>query len=164
MNQRNRIFAAVLVLSLFTLELQGQSREVPVYDFEAFEPLLQPENDTLYVLNFWATWCRPCVAELPYFEKINAEYADQKVKVILVSLDFSENLETMVIPFLDKRNIKSQVILLEESDPNSWIDKVSTDWSGAIPATIFIRNNKSKFHEGDYSYDALKAEIDSFIN
>jgi thiol-disulfide isomerase/thioredoxin len=147
---------------LFTEKSDAQNRQIPVLSFTEFEPLMQQQNDTLYVLNFWATWCRPCVAELPYFEKINADYADEKVKVILVSLDFSDNLDSRVIPFLEKRNIQSEVILLDESNPNSWIDKVSPDWSGAIPATLIYRNEKSEFYEQDFDYDELSDIIDNF--
>ena len=149
-------------LLFFTHSSKAQNRQVPVLNFEEFEPLMQQHNDTLYVLNFWATWCRPCVVELPYFEKINEEYANKKVKVVLVSLDFVENLDSRVLPFLEKRNIQSSVILLDEANPNSWINKVSPDWSGAIPATLFYRNKKSEFYEQDFDYDELLKLIENF--
>lgn len=156
----------IILLSVFLLFFiytsDAQNRQVPVLNFEEFEPLMQQHNDTLYVLNFWATWCRPCVAELPSFEKINEEYADKNVKVVLVSLDFVENLDSRVLPFLEKRNIQSSVILLDEANPNSWIDKVSSDWSGAIPATLIYRNKKAEFYEQDFDYDELAKLIENF--
>ena len=69
------------------------SQNIPALNFEALEPFLKKENDTLYVVNFWATWCKPCIKELPAFEKINSEYKSQKVKVLMVSLDFPEHME-----------------------------------------------------------------------
>ena len=104
----------------------------------------QNKNDTTYVINFWATWCKPCVKELPYFEKIAWDYSDKNVKVLLVSLDFPDKIESQVIPFMEKNNIKSEVVLLDDPDANSWIPKVSPDWSGAIPATVIYKNEKRK--------------------
>jgi len=100
--------------------------------------IFQQKNDTTYVINFWATWCAPCVKELPYFEKLNQKYTDKKVKVILVSQDFSKQLEKKLKPFLEKNKLQSEVLVLIDPDANSWIDKVNPAWSGAIPATVII--------------------------
>ncbi len=132
------------------------------YDFKAFESFLKMQNDTTYVVNFWATWCQPCVEELPNFEKLNAEYQSQKVKVILVSLDMRKQVESNLIPFVQKRNLKSQVIHLSDSDANAWISKVDSAWSGAIPATVIYKKNKRKFYEQSFSFDQLKGELAQF--
>src|SRR5690606_6809447 len=67
------------------------SKKVVSLNFEALEKkYFQKKNDSIYVINFWATWCKPCIKELPAFEKIASEYADKKVKVLLVSLDFPD--------------------------------------------------------------------------
>ena len=88
-----------------------QDEPVKVVDFKGLEPHLNKQNDTTYVINFWATWCGPCVKELPYFEKITESYKDKKVKVIPVSLDFPKSYKKSLLPFLVKRGIKSEVIL-----------------------------------------------------
>jgi thiol-disulfide isomerase/thioredoxin len=136
---------------------------IPSYDFEEFQQFLQKKNDTTYVVNFWATWCKPCIKELPYFEKINTEYADDKVKVILVSLDFPDLLEKQVIPFVEKRGLKSQVILLDDSDANSWIPKVDAAWSGAIPATVIYNKKNRTFYEKAFTYEELETEIKAIL-
>lgn len=136
---------------------------IPVYDFEGFEPYLQKENDTIYIVNFWATWCKPCVKELPYFESIGEEFAHQKVKVLLVSLDFSEKLESHVLPFIEKHQLKSEVILLDDVDSNTWIPKVAESWSGAIPATLIYSRHERKFYEGSFTYDELLTELNTFL-
>ena len=136
---------------------------IPSYDFSEFEQYLQKKNDTTYVVNFWATWCKPCIKELPYFEKINSDYAEKKVKVILVSLDFPDILEKQVIPFVEKRGIKSQVILLDDGDANTWIPKVDKNWSGAIPATVIYNKTGRKFYEKSFSYEELETEIKSIL-
>ncbi len=132
----------------------------PVMHFQNFKSYLHKQNDTIYVLNFWATWCRPCVKELPYFEQISQNYKFQKLKVILVSLDFSEDMETKLKPFIQRKNLQSEIIVMDDPDANSWIDKVDKSWSGAIPATLIYRGNKKVFHEGSLSYE----QIEDLIN
>lgn len=133
---------------------------IPSYNFNELNTFLTKDSDTTYVINFWATWCKPCVKELPAFEKLNAESSNMKVKVILVSLDFPEKLETQVIPFIEKNEIKSQVFLLDDADANSWIPRVSKDWSGAIPATLIYSNIVRRFYERSFTYEELIKELD----
>lgn len=125
---------------------------IPVYDFKGFEPLLHINNDTTYVVNFWATWCKPCVAELPYFEQLNEQYKNQKVKVLLVSLDFSTQIEKKLNPFLERKQLKSEVVVLDDPDANGWIDKVDPKWSGAIPATVIYQGDKRAFYEESFEH------------
>ncbi|MGI9551366.1 MAG: redoxin domain-containing protein [Aurantibacter sp.] len=118
---------------------------IPVYDkFEKLEPLFQLDNDTTYVINFWATWCQPCIKELPYFEELHVEHEDKLVKVILCSLDFPQHLETKLVPFAQKNQLRSEVVVLLDGSYNDWIDKVSPEWSGAIPATYIFKGDKKK--------------------
>ncbi len=136
---------------------------IPTVDYDGLEPYLTKDNDSTYVVNFWATWCKPCIKEMPYFERIQAEYAKEKVQVVFVSLDFPDKLNTQVIPFIEKNNIQSKVILLDDSDANSWIPKVSQEWSGAIPATVIYKGKERKFYERSFSYEELKKEVTSIL-
>ncbi|MCC6370443.1 MAG: TlpA family protein disulfide reductase [Bacteroidia bacterium] len=102
-------------------------------------------SDSTYVVNFWATWCKPCVQELPGFDSL--AMAMPHVKVLLVCLDFKEELGKKVNPFLLKKGIKSECVLLDEVNGNDFVDKISPKWSGAIPATYFVKGNKREFVE-----------------
>ncbi|MDO5969871.1 TlpA disulfide reductase family protein [Flavivirga aquimarina] len=135
-----------------------------IYDYEGIEKFLNKKDDKIYVINFWATWCAPCVKELPYFEKLNSEYRDKNVEVILISLDFPHLYESKLKPFIKKRGLKSKVIALNDDDMNTWIPKVNKDWSGAIPATIIYKNDSSKFFEQSFTYDELETELKQFLN
>ena len=117
------------------------------------------------VVNIWATWCRPCVKELPYFEQAQQIYANKGVKVLLVSVDFADELETKVAPFVKSKNMACEVVLLDESNPNSWIDRVNKDWSGSIPVTFVVDKNGAykAFHVGDFTPEALNQYIDKII-
>ena len=132
------------------------------YDFNSLEYFLKKDNDTTYVINFWATWCVPCVEELPSFEKLSKEYNDKKVKVLLVSLDMSKQIESRLIPFILKKKLQSKVVVLHDPDANAWIERVATSWSGAIPATIIYKKQNRKFYERSFTYEELQNEVNQF--
>jgi len=134
-----------------------------VYDFEGFESFLSKKDGKTYVINFWATWCAPCIKELPYFETVNKKYAENNVEVILVSLDFPKQYERKLIPFIEKKNLESKVIALDDPKMNDWIPKVDEDWSGAIPATIIYNKDKSQFYERSFNLEELENELKQFI-
>ncbi len=126
--------------------------DIPVYSkFADFEHWLHFDNDTTYVINFWATWCKPCVEELPYFEQLHEQFRDQKVKVVLVSLDFKKDLEKKLLPFIKARQLKPTVLALTDSGYNSWIDKVNPAWGGAIPVTLIYQRGKKAFKDDQFA-------------
>jgi thiol-disulfide isomerase/thioredoxin len=139
------------LLAAFMLTLSMGKAQKIYESFEDFAQLLaQTQNDTTYVINFWATWCAPCVKELPYFEKLHQGAAAQKIRVILVSLDFRKDLETKLKPFLAQRQFSASVAALVDSRQNLWIDKVDPSWSGAVPATLVYRGSQRQFKEGEF--------------
>ncbi len=130
-------------------------------EFEAFEKLMHSQSDTLYVINFWATWCKPCIAELPHFEQLQKETSKQNIKVILVSLDSESQWEKSLIPFLRKNNLTAQVLVLPNKKPVDWIDRIEPKWQGSIPATLFFNGAKNirQFYEHEFTYNELKQII-----
>ncbi len=155
----------MLVSVVFLIKGTGQPvYKIDILHFDELEPLLHKVNDTTYIINFWATWCMPCRKELPEFEKIHKEYADQPVRVILISLDFPGQLESSLIPFLEKNDISARTILLDDPDSNSWIDRVDSGWTGSIPATLIYRNQNRKFLEEELDYHTLKQLISETNN
>ncbi|MDH3698266.1 MAG: TlpA family protein disulfide reductase [Flavobacteriaceae bacterium] len=117
--------------------------DIAVYEtFDEIKPLFRQQSDTTYVINFWATWCKPCIEELPYFEELNKAESANPVKVVLVSLDFPQHLENKLLPFIEKYQINSRVDVLLDGSYNDWIDKVSPEWSGAIPATYIYKKKE----------------------
>jgi thiol-disulfide isomerase/thioredoxin len=135
---------------------------VNAYDFSGLEYFLNRKNDTTYVVNFWATWCVPCVAELPHFEKLSEKYKNEKVKVLLVSLDMSSKVETSLIPFIKEKQLKPEVLFLKDPDQNTWVPKVDPAWSGAIPATVIYNKSRCKFYEKSFTYEELEKEVSNF--
>lgn len=125
-----------------------QKIEIPIYNFDELEPHLYSKNDQIVIVNFWAMWCAPCVKELPYLQ----EYANthSEVSLLLVSLDFKEDVDTKLKDFIGKKNINAPVVLLDDPDANRWINKVYSDWSGAIPFTIVSKNEKRFYYERSF--------------
>lgn len=129
-------------LCLFSVIAFAQhARTIHVVDLQK---ILAQQSDQIQIINFWATWCGPCIKELPYFEKLTAE-ARPNVKVMLVSLDLDlDSNPDKVYKFISRKNIRSEVVLLDERDPNLWINKIDKQWSGALPATLLINHKTGK--------------------
>ncbi|HKX85901.1 MAG TPA: TlpA disulfide reductase family protein [Flavobacterium sp.] len=168
----------VLILLMLTLNVFGQAEEsamtpkkiynlngveVKSYDFINLQGYLNKKDETTYVINFWATWCLPCVKELPHFETLNKNYKDKGVKVILVSLDMPKKIETNLIPFIIKKKLQSEVIHLDDPDANAWIEKVAKEWSGSIPATVIYNKESHKFYERSFTYEELENELKTIL-
>ena len=144
-------------------EINKPILELEVYDYAGFETFLNKKDNKVYVINFWATWCAPCVKELPYFEKLNSEYKNKNVEVILVSLDFPHLYDKKLKPFIKDKKLSSKVIALDDVDMNTWIPKVDESWSGSIPATIIYKNDNRKFYEQSFTYEELEKEVKKFL-
>jgi thiol-disulfide isomerase/thioredoxin len=151
----------LLIILIFLLSSGLKAQDV--IDFEGLKKRIEKQNDTLYVINFWATWCKPCIAELPFFERASESHNDKALMILLVSLDFKSDLER-VSAFIQKKQIRNEVVLLSAGNPNSWIDLIDPSWSGAIPATVFYKNKiKLAFHEGDYNQESLNQSINKYL-
>lgn len=139
------------------------ANQLAVYDYNGIEQFLTATDDKVHVVNFWATWCKPCIKELPYFEEVNANYDKKDVEVLLISLDFPQQFEKRLIPYINENNLKSKIIALDDPDMNRWIPMVDESWTGAIPATIIYTKNKRQFYERSFTYEELESEIKQFL-
>ncbi len=153
-------FLAVIIFC-FTFSVHAQPA-IPVFSLTQYQKRVNQKNDTLYIVNFWATWCKPCVEELPSFEKAAQSFSKQPVKIILVSQDAKARTQ-QVKDFLKKNNYCSESFILSEGNPNIWINKIEKKWSGSLPATLlYKKGTKIYFHEGEYaSYEELEKIIHS---
>jgi len=150
--------------SLNASETPATALPFEVYDYDGLKPLLYQNDDKIHVVNFWATWCAPCIKELPDFEKLAETYRKDKVELLLVSLDFPRQYEAKLVPFLEKKQIKSKVVALNDVDQNRWIPDIDSTWSGAIPATIIYAGEQRYFYEQSFTYEELESEIQKFLN
>ena len=155
-------FLSILLFSIFVQSTVAQ--EVLVFDtFADFEKSILKNDKNVYVINFWATWCAPCIKELPYFQQLHLD--NKKVKVILVSLDSKSDINRKLKPFLLKKKLTAQVVALTDKDYNSWLEKIDKDWSGSIPATLLLSGNKKLFAEREFeNLVELNDYVNSFTN
>ncbi|WKZ59639.1 MAG: TlpA disulfide reductase family protein [Cyclobacteriaceae bacterium] len=151
------ILGLVLPIGLYA------QQQAEIVKLKQLQDHINRETDNIKIINFWATWCAPCIKEMPLFEKIGAERKDVEVTLVSLDLDLNPKPET-VYRFVDRKKLQSKVIILDEKDPNVWINQIEKGWSGAIPATIIIngKTGQRKFvekelHEGDL--EKLIAEI-----
>ena len=138
----------IVVLSFFTSAAYSQTIEsVKLADLQK---IIHSSSERTLVINFWATWCAPCIKEIPLFEKLHKE--SKEVEVLLVSMDYDldPNIQK-VEKFQSRKKIQSRILFLMESDPNAWIEKIDKRWSGALPATLVInsKNGKREFVQGE---------------
>ena len=138
------------------------AQDISVIKLGQLQQILKSENERILVVNFWATWCAPCLKELPLFEKLS-DRNDITIRLVSMDMDLDPDPQK-VRNFVSRKKIKSPVLILDERNPNNWIDKLEKNWSGALPATLVInnRNGKRKFvekelHEGDL--EKLIAEV-----
>ncbi len=139
--------------------------EIKLLQYEALFDMLNAQKDVLYVVNFWATWCSPCVEELPDFVAVDQElHKNKSFKMLLVSLDAASDIEEVKV-FKQTYDISPQVLLLDDiRRMNDWIPMVEPYWGGAIPATLFYRNGKRlHFVEGKLNKEELLQQINEFL-
>lgn len=147
----------LLFISLIFTEVRAQNYEV--IKFDELDKMIHEESDQMKVFNFWATWCRPCIKELPLFEKLNEKYDD--VEVLLISFDFPDQAKDKLSSFIEKRGLRSKVYWLDETDFNAFIDKIDPSWSGALPATLVVSGQTTTkyFYEKSFEQGELESTI-----
>lgn len=134
---------ALLICSLMSFGIYAQDTIITANDFEEIEHLFSDEtNEEVWVINFWATWCSPCLAELPYFKSAAKILNPAEVRFIFVTLDFKKQFESKLKPYLAEHPLPGTVYNLWDMDYNSWIDQVSPKWSGAIPVTVIRKGDE----------------------
>lgn len=134
--------------------------KLQVVNFNQLEPFLYQEDDSIHLVNFWASWCVPCREEMPAIQAVEKKYSGMKFKVLLVSLDFRSQIESSLITYLKSNNIRSEVVLLNDPDQNRWIDLVDKSWSGDIPFTLIYGKNFRQGYARSFNFE----ELDSIIH
>lgn len=145
----------ILLLFVSALAITCQAQQISKWKITDVLHYFNKNNDTTYVVNFWATFCKPCVGEIPYFISITNKYKDQKVKLLLVSLDLPDYYPSRIAAFAKKNNINARIVWLDETNADIFCPAIDNKWSGAIPATLVI-NNRTGFRK--FVEDDIKAE------
>ena len=154
---RKTLFFLAIIFFLVSPYMRASS--IKQVKFSDIQEVMNKDNDTIYVIHFWATWCAPCIDELPEIEAFSNQHSNEHVNTLLISLDFESQVESKLIPFLQQHDIQSEVWLLDSKNANDWIPKVNKQWSGAIPVTLITQNHKEHFINGETSKEELNQII-----
>ncbi|WP_294243324.1 TlpA disulfide reductase family protein [uncultured Chryseobacterium sp.] len=127
--------------------------------------ILGKKNDTLYVTNFFATWCGPCVKEIPHFKSKIQELSGKPVKITFVSVDSKQDWETKVPAFVDEQGIRKNTVLLDgQALDGQFFASNFKKWDGsAIPFTYMRKGDQTDETLGMISEEQLTSKINSFL-
>jgi thiol-disulfide isomerase/thioredoxin len=123
------------------------------------------ESKTPLIVNFWATFCAPCLQEIPYFQQLTQQYKSQNVSLIFVSLDLKEAYPLKVNETAKKLNLVYPVVWLNETNADYFCPKIDTSWTGGMPSTLLVNNSTGyhKFFEDQLSKEKLDKEIQEML-
>ncbi len=156
----------LVVFSILSFSVVNAQIKVDKIDKLELEKIIKERNGKVLLLNIWATWCIPCREEFPDLVKIASEFAIHEVEVIGISIDYPEETESKIIPFLKKQkaNFKNYVSAFKNDE--QLIDFINKDWNGALPASIIYGKDGSmiKFMEGKKTYKDFAEIIKSQLN
>ncbi|HYO23299.1 MAG TPA: TlpA disulfide reductase family protein [Flavisolibacter sp.] len=160
----SKMIKVFLFTSLFWVALGGNAQQIPMWKLADLQSAIKDAKEPT-IINFWATFCKPCVAELPYFQALANQYKDKGIKLIMVSLDLKEAYPKKVLSFAQKLKLTSPVVFLDESNADLFCPVVDSSWSGAIPASLFINNATGyrKFLEEELTKEKLEREIQRML-
>ncbi len=157
-------FKRLLLLGIMIFAgLRSFTQSIEVISSDKLLEMIDEEGPKTRIISFWATWCGPCVEELPYLEEMQMS---GKAEVILVSLDFMDEMDTKVYKFVTQHELTSRICIIDNVDYNSWISKVDKSWTGAIPATLVIDSSsgKRKFIEKPLKEGDLDLILNEMVN
>lgn len=137
----SRLFSIMLCFAL-SLSI-GLAQEIRVVKYEGLIDAIEQKGDKLTIVNFWATWCGPCVEEIPHFVVVFNKYkTSANLDIIFVSLDRATHTKE-VDNFVKEHKMPGDQLLLDDVKRfNEWIPKIHPDWEGGLPATGFYRDGK----------------------
>ena len=155
-----------LAIAIFALTGTAFSQDIPKWKITDVEKYMNSGKDEVLVINFWATFCKPCVAEIPSFIEVTNKYQSQNVKLLLVSLDLPSFYPKKIAAFAKKNKFNADIVWLDETNADYFCPKIDSTWSGVMPATLFINNKKEarSFFEEEMSRDKFEEELKKIFN
>jgi thiol-disulfide isomerase/thioredoxin len=157
MPMRNTFITLAAALCSFI----AQSQPIPKWKITDVENCLADKKADVLVINFWATFCKPCVAEIPSFIKITDAYKPKNVKLLLVSLDLPSFYPAKISAFAASHGFNTDIVWLQETNADYFCPRVDKSWSGSIPATLIVNTKTGyrKFFEEEIDAASFEKEL-----
>ena len=151
---------AIFVIAFLFLAATIYSQQIRSVKVTELEKIIKESKKPL-VIDFWATFCVPCLQEIPYFQEITEKYRSQEVSILLVSLDLKEYYPDSIIATVKKHKISQPVVWLNETNADYFCPKIDTTWTGGMPSSLFVNNATGyhKFFEEPLSKEKLEDEV-----
>jgi thiol-disulfide isomerase/thioredoxin len=155
------IFLIVIVISFGSMAQSVRSWKVT--DVEKY---IDSSSARVLVINFWASFCKPCVAEIPSFISITDKYKSSGVRLLLVSLDLPSWYPKRIRDFAVKNHFNTNIVWLNETDADYFIPKINKDWGGSIPATLMLntKTGKRAFFEEEISASDFEKNLNMLLD
>lgn len=149
---------SIIIASLLIINA-GISQTIPKWKITDLEKYIQQSGKSI-VVNFWATWCEPCVEELPWLLEA-AEKNAANFTLLLVSMDMKRDYPSKIARFIKEKGINTQVVWLDETNADYFCPRIDKSWSGSLPATYIVdkKNGKTSFYEKAFK----KQEIERLL-
>ena len=112
----------VFILSFLCVQQWAVGQEIKKIKMSELTKMIDSSTTPL-VINFWASWCAPCIHEIPWFEK-NIAATGNKAKLILVSIDFADDYPKAITAFAKKNGYKSEIIWLNETNADEFCPNI----------------------------------------
>lgn len=160
------LLSGLLLLSFMNLFAQQTEPKLQKVNYNELSSIVDQNDGVLYVVNFFATWCKPCIEEIPVLMEVNSKHSiGSNFKMILVSFDHRNYLNTKLKKFIEKHGIFTDVYLMDDEKPlMDLIPEIEPNWNGAIPSTVFYKNGKKLFFkQGSLTQFELEDLVDDFL-
>src|SRR5438045_7328614 len=147
------------IMSCFFIVTNLNGQDVKAINVTELAKTIKESKNPL-IVNFWATFCVPCLQEIPYFQELTQQYKPQNVSLIFVSLDLQEAYPLKVNEMAKKLNLLYPVVWLNETNADYFCPKIDTSWTGGMPSTLLVNNSTGyhKFFEDQLSNEKLDSE------
>lgn len=164
--KRIRIFSAMLFVMICFQQVSFSQEVKMITTPDEMRSVLESNKGSVVLVNFWATWCPPCVKEFPDLVKLNNEYKDKGLKLIFVSLDDASETESKLKPFLKKHGVDFTTYQGIFPKPEDLTDVIDKNWGGEIPVTYFYdkEGRKAASFSGSKKYEDFEKEVLKLIN
>lgn len=156
---------AICVVGLLSYKTFTQD-VMPLSSVKDLETLRDSKKGKVVLVNFWASWCRPCVAEIPGLIKLYNNYKDSGFEIIFISVDVPEDIQSKVAPFLKSKGVDFTTYYNQFDKTDDLINFFDKNWQGAIPSTyIYDKDwNQTSSMVGSRSYEIFEKEILKDLN